>query len=137
MGTLIEVGPIPARMALRIGDVPSLQDAVQTFLDVAARCSGPIRTLQSRWMEALTSEPAAASRALRTVAEAFEAIDYRLPAADCHADAALLARRANLDPAVDEAAARRLYGECGAVPILGDLPELRWIGGAEATARSV
>ena len=60
---------------------------------------------------------------------------YRLPAADCHADAALLARRAGLDPTGDEAEARRLYTACGAVPLLGELPEARWTGAAETTAR--
>ena len=69
-------------------------------------------------MAALMGDPAAGSQELHAVAEAFEAIDYRLPAADCHADAALLARRANLDPDADESAARRLYAACGAVPIL-------------------
>jgi len=56
-----------------------------------------------------------------------------LPAADCHADAALLAARAGLDPTDDEEEARRLYAACGAVPLLGDLPERRWVGAAEAS----
>jgi len=28
---------------------------------------------------------------------------------------------------------RRLYAACGAVPLLGDLPERRWVGAAEAS----
>lgn len=68
------------------------------------------------------------------MADEFEAIGYRLPAADCHADAALLAGRADLDPTAYEVEARRLYAACGAVPLLGELPEARWIGAAETTA---
>jgi hypothetical protein len=86
-------------------------------------------------MEALTAVPAASTPALRAVADEFEAIGYRLPAADCRADAALLARRAGLDPTADETEARRLYAACSAVPWLGELPETRWVGAAETTAR--
>jgi hypothetical protein len=86
-------------------------------------------------MEALTGEPAASSPALRAVADELAALGYRLPAADCHADAALLARRADLDPTADETEARRLYAACSAVPLLGELPETRWVGAAETTAR--
>lgn len=120
---LLDAAPIAARMALRIGDTSSLGSSGGIFVDVAARCGGPIRALQRRWMEALLGEPAASCSTLRAVANEFEAIGYRLPAADCHADAALLARRANLDPTPDEAEARRLYAACGAVPLLGELPE--------------
>jgi hypothetical protein len=134
-GTLLDAAPIAARMALRVGDASRLGASVSSFLDVAARCSGPVRALQRRWMEALPREPAAGPPALRAVADEFEAIGYRLPAADCHADAALLARRADLDPAADEAAALRLYAACGAVPVLGELPEKRWVGAAETAAR--
>jgi hypothetical protein len=41
--------------------------------------------------------------------------------------------RAGLDPTADEEEARRLYAACGAVPLLGDLPERRWVGAAEAS----
>jgi hypothetical protein len=122
-------------MALRVGDVASLRSSVGIFVAVAERCGGPVRAIQRRWLEALMKEPAAGCPALRAAADEFEAIDYRLPAADCHADAALLAGRAGLDPAADEAEAVRLYAACGAVPLLGELPEARWIGTAETTAR--
>ncbi len=115
-----DAAPTAARMALRIGDASSLETSVAAFLDIAARCDGPIRALQRRWMEALMGESATGSATLRAVADEFEAIGYRLPAADCHADAALLAARAGLDPAADEAEARRLYAACGAVPLLGE-----------------
>jgi len=80
-------------------------------------------------------EPAAGCPALRAAADEFEAIDYRLPAADCHADAALLAGRAGQDPTAEQANALRLYAACGAVPLLGELPEARWIGTSATTAR--
>jgi hypothetical protein len=137
LGSLIDAAPLAARMAVRVGDTSLLHDAVGSFVELAARCGGPLRMLERRWMEALTGDPATASTMLREVAEEFEAIQYLLPAANCHADAALLARRANQDPGADEAAARRLYEACGAVPILGDLPEERWSAAAEATTRPV
>jgi hypothetical protein len=40
-----------------------------------------------------------------------------------------------MDPSADVADAHRLYAACGAVPLLGELPETRWIGAAKATAR--
>jgi hypothetical protein len=70
-------------------------------------------------MEALAGEAGPGVVVLQAVAREFEAIDYRLPAADCYADAALLAERAGLDPTADLDAARRLYAACGAVPVLG------------------
>ena len=84
-------------------------------------------------MDALRGDPAPAAATLRAVADEFEAMAYPLPAADCRADAALLARRADLDPTEDEAEARRLYTACGAVPLLGELPEDRWIQVTEIT----
>ncbi len=133
--SFIDTAPLAGRMAVRIGDVSSLARAAEMYQDVAARCTGPVRELQRRWLQALTDEPSAGGATLRAVAAEYEAIDYPLPAADAYADAALLARRAGLDPTGDEAAARRLYTACSAVPWLGELPETRWVGAAETTAR--
>jgi class 3 adenylate cyclase/tetratricopeptide (TPR) repeat protein len=133
--TLLDAAPIAARMALRLGDAPRLAGSLAAYVAVAERCGGPVRGIQRRWLEALRADEGSAVSVLRTVANEFEAIGYRLPAADCHADAALLAGRAGLDPTADEAEARRLYAACGAVPLLGELPEARWIGAAKATAR--
>ena len=133
--SVIDTTPLAARMAVRIGDVPSLARAVEMYLDVAARCTGPLRELQRRSLQALTDEPGAGGAALRAVAAEYEAMDYSLPAADAFADAAILARRAGLDPTSDEAAAGRLYAASNAVPWLGELPETRWVGAAETTAR--
>jgi class 3 adenylate cyclase/tetratricopeptide (TPR) repeat protein len=132
---LLELAPIAARMAVRIGDDSNLDMSVRVFLDAAAQCTGPIRALQRRWMEALGGEQAAGWSPLRAVAAEFAAIGYTLPAADCLADAALLARRADLDPTADEAEAHRLYAASGAVPVLGELPETRWVETAETAAR--
>ncbi len=135
--SLVDSAPTAARMALRLGDGPRLAASVAAFVAVAERCSGPVRALQRRWLDALrvAGDPSAVA-ALRAVAGEFEAIGYRLPAADCHADAALSAMRAGLDPTDDEEDARRLYAACGAVPLLGDLPERRWIATAE-TSRAI
>jgi tetratricopeptide (TPR) repeat protein len=119
--SLLDAAPIAARMALRIGDASSLVSSVGIFLDVAARCSGPVRVLQGRWMDALRGDLATGAATLRAVAGEFEAIGYPLPAADCHADAAVLAERAGLDAAPDLAEARRLYAACGAVPLLMEI----------------
>ena len=132
--SLLDTAPNVARMALRVGDAASLASSIAAYASVAERCSGPIRALQRRWIEALPGEPAAGCLALRAVADEFEAIAYRLPAADCHADAAVLAERAGVDPTLDLAEAVRLYAACGAVPLLGELPETRRIGVAEIAA---
>lgn len=124
-------------MALRLGDADGLSRSVASFDSVATRCDGPVRAIQRRWLEALTADQSSAVSTIRAVADEFEAIGYRLPAADCHADAALLAARAGLDPTVDEAAAQRLYAACGAVPLLGPLPETRWLANEPATGRPV
>jgi hypothetical protein len=129
--SLLDTAPTAARMAFRVGEATSLASSIAAYTSVADRCGGPIRMLERRWMEALPGEPSASCLALRAVADAFGAIGYRLPAADCHADAAVLAVRAHLDPAFDLAEAGRLYAACGAVPLLGELPEARWIGAAE------
>jgi hypothetical protein len=118
--SLLDTAPIAARMALRLGDAARLASALAAFVAVAGRCSGPLRAMQRRWLEALRAGEASAISVLHTVADEFEAIGYRLPAADCHADAALLSGRAGLDPIEDEAAARRLYTACGAVPVLDE-----------------
>jgi len=133
--SVLEAGPVAARMALRLGDRSSLESSVAAFTPVAELCGGPVRALQRRWMAALLGEPAIGCLALRAVADDFEAIGYPLPAADCHADAAVLAERGRLDPALDLAEARRRYAACGAVPLLGELPETRGVGAAETTAR--
>jgi len=119
--SLLDAAPLAARMALRIGDSSSLRNSVGVFLDVAARCSGPVRVLQGRWMDALRSDLALGAASLRAVAGEFEVIGYRLPGADCHADAAVLAERAGLDAAPDLDAAHRLYAACGAVPLLQEI----------------
>jgi class 3 adenylate cyclase/tetratricopeptide (TPR) repeat protein len=117
--TLLDAAPVAARMALRVGDASSVAGSVAAYVAVAEHCSGPIRALQRRWMEALAGEAGPGVAVLQAVAREFEAIDYRLPAADCHADAAVLAERAGLDPTTDLVDARRLYAACGAVPVLG------------------
>ena len=119
-------------MALRTRDRADLASAIAAFVAVAEQCSGPLRAIQQRWLEALVAEDGTALPALRAAADAFEAIGYLLPAADCHADAALIGGRAGIDPAFDLAEARRLYAACGAEPLLGRLPEVASIGAAGA-----
>lgn len=135
-GSLLDAAPMAARMALRVGRSTSLASAIATFVSIADRCSGPIRALQRRWLEALAGDPHDGCAVLREVAREFETIGYPLPAAHCHADAALIGERVGLDVTADLAAARRLYTACGAVPELGELPETRWIRIAELTAHS-
>jgi tetratricopeptide (TPR) repeat protein len=133
--SLLDAAPIAARMALRLGDATRLRSSVAPVISVDERCGGPVRALQRRWMEALTGDPATSCAALRAVGKELEEIGYRLPAADCHADAAVMAERAGLDSALDVADGRRLYAACGAEPWLGELPETRWMEATETTAR--
>ncbi len=117
----------------RAGAEPGLEtrsphQAVDDECEVSAALERLARLLE----DALRSDRATGAASLGVIAGEFEGIGYPLPAADCHAEAAVLARRPDLDPTADEAAARRLYAACSAVPLLGELPEPRMIDTAAA-----
>jgi hypothetical protein len=125
-----------ARMALRVDRRDVLERVVGLFRDVVAGCDGPIRVAEGHWLAGLLEPSERAVAAIREAAADLEAADARWPAADTLADAALIAERAGLDPGPMLVDARRLYEACGIVPLLGPLPETRWVTPA-VDARSV
>jgi class 3 adenylate cyclase/tetratricopeptide (TPR) repeat protein len=128
--TVILTGLPLARMALRVDDRVVLEQTVGSFTGVAAGCDGPVRVAQARWFAGLLGSPDRAVAAIAAAAEDLEAVDAQWPAADAYADAALIAERGGIDAGPYLAAARRLYDACGIVPLLGPLPETRWLAPA-------
>jgi tetratricopeptide (TPR) repeat protein len=129
-----ELGRFLARAALRVGDEVSLDAGVRMAVDVARRCTGRIRVLEVDWLGALGRREAATPAALASIADEFEALGWPWMAADCLADAALIAARADLDADPFRGKAQALYDAQGIRPMLGPLPERRWIGSAASRA---
>lgn len=121
--------PLLARMAYRLRDTTlaaaALRRFEQTVDDVALSA---YTTAQHDWLRALTAgTDAAAADALADVAQRFHEVEYPRDEAEAWADAALGHARDGRDPASMLDRARRLYRELGCVPILGGLPEERWL----------
>jgi class 3 adenylate cyclase len=112
----LQVGANAARMAFRLSDWPALRRAVEAHATAAAGCSGPIRQLERDWLGALLDPSDAACQRIAAAADELEALDALLPAA-----------RIDLDPGPFLEGARRLYDGSGIAPLLGPLPEARWI----------
>jgi len=122
-----------ARAALRTEQRDEFRRAVAMLAEFGSRGSGAAySSAAATWQVILDVDHerimAATSRATATL----EGLGRRLKAADLWADAALVLARAGApaDHALERAAA--IYAECGAVPVLGDLPETRWISDAVA-----
>ena len=116
------------RMAARTGQTDLMQPGLAALRAGAGAGLGPLLPLHMRWLEALVAVPAAEPvEEVGEVAAGLAEIGHELLAADALADAALVARRAGL-PA-EELASRAMdgYAACGTVPVLGALPELRWV----------
>ncbi|HEY3524329.1 MAG TPA: hypothetical protein VGK63_11570 [Candidatus Limnocylindrales bacterium] len=116
-----------ARMAFRSRDAAALEIGARATDEVARLSNGPIRVLEGRWTRALAAASAEGSADLDRVATELEALGERLAAAEAWADAALAAARAGLDPDPALGRARELYAACQTFPILGPLPETRWV----------
>lgn len=116
-----------ARLALRIGDEAVLRRGIDAVMRGAEGCSGPIRAADRRWLAGLGLAPAEGAEAVAGAARDLAALSRLLPAADAFADAALLAAGAGLDATPFASEAERLYAACGAVPVLGPLPETEWL----------
>jgi class 3 adenylate cyclase len=116
-----------ARQALRAGDREALVVAEKYILEVARTAVGPLRRLDTRWVEALRRGGPGAVDDLARIASDWESMEYRLIAADVFADAALIAARDGIEASPLIAAANRLYAQCEVVPVLGPLPEDRWV----------
>ncbi len=115
------------RMALRLDDANALATGLEGFRIVSRHASGVMRHLDLRWANALAAGDKASIQQLRGVADEMEALGCPLPAADALADAALIAARNGIESGDLVEAARALYAGCEVVPILGPLPETRWV----------
>jgi class 3 adenylate cyclase/tetratricopeptide (TPR) repeat protein len=119
------------RMAARTGQIERLEPGLAALRAGAAAELGPLLPLHVRWLEALIGPPSEERAAeIGEVATALEEMGHRLLAADALADAALVARRAGVPSEVLESGATDRYDACGTTPVLGALPEMRWVDAA-------
>ena len=112
-----------ARMAMRLGDKAVVMHAVAVYRERHPTIDAPIYAARARWMEALV---AGDHRPLEGVALVFEEAGYPIYAVDALADAAILAARAGI-PSDAEQRALGLCRDMGMHPVLGSLPETRWL----------
>lgn len=128
--------PRLARMAVRVGNPAALKLAHEAMDEVDEGAAvGPIVALQGAWVRALAKETSVAARELVEVADGLEAVGNILEASQVLADAALFHARAGL-PQTDDVVrrAQEIHDRMGIVPMLGPLPEERWIGDAAAVS---
>jgi tetratricopeptide (TPR) repeat protein len=111
------------RMAVRLDDDALLETAVE--LHRSTRAGEPSRLLAAReaWIDGLAADDLAAVEA---AAAFLDEQGYRVSAADAWADAALLAARTGATSQADRRA-REAYRSMGVHPLLGSLPETRWV----------
>jgi len=117
------VGLDLARMATRMGDAAVLAAAVNLDRENRVTPMTAVKQARAQWIDGLADDDRAA---IERAAVTFEEFGYRLDAADAWADAALLAGRAG----TDSAAHRRALESCAEIglhPLLGPLPETRWV----------
>lgn len=113
-----------ARMAFRLGDVETLAGAIEFHQRLIVDTVGPVYEARSRWLAALRGSAELA--AVAEVATTLEDAGRRAEAADVWADTALLAARAGI---ASEAGGRalELCESMSMHPLLGPLPERRWV----------
>ncbi len=116
------------RMAVRVADRVLLETAVD--LHRSTRAGQPSRLLRARdaWIDALASDDLAAVEAAAAI---FDEQGYRVSAADAWADAALLATRLGVTSTAGSRA-EEAYRAMGVHPLLGALPETRWLVDADS-----
>jgi hypothetical protein len=117
------------RMALRLGDGARLRQAAE-IRRALGHAGGPTYELKQAWDESLSDGSAGLNTEL--VARRFEELGMVVSAADAWADAALLAARADRETDALERAAELCDG-IGMHPLLGPLPETRWLEPAKPT----
>jgi class 3 adenylate cyclase/tetratricopeptide (TPR) repeat protein len=118
-----------ARMALRAADVALAARMAELYREKQSSHLSPLHEIKGRWIDALSG--AGDHAVLEQVATDMEGLGYRVHAADAWADAALVAARDGSSPDA-EGRASDLYGAMGMHPLLGPLPETRWLAPAEA-----
>ncbi len=119
-----EVALEVARMALRLGDRTTLARAATIHGQSLTDYPAPIFLAKRRWVEAMAGP--GDHLAVEAAAAAFEELGYPVRAADAWADAAIMAARAGVASEA-EGRAQALCESMGMHPLLGPLPETRWI----------
>jgi hypothetical protein len=122
-----------ARMAFRTGDAAALGDAV-AGLPAAEEGEGPVLPALRATVTALGCAPAEAAAALVHAAGELDAHGWVQVAHEASVDALLAASRAGLDTAPYEARIADIEARTGLRPILGPLPEERWMPRSAAAA---
>ena len=118
-----------ARMALRLDDRKTLDEAVKSHRDARPVGGPPRRLAEWRWVDGLADDTA--GLAVETAAVELESLGVTLKAADAWADAALLAARTGrVSDALERAVA--LIEAMGFHPLLGPVPETRWLEPVDA-----
>ena len=115
-----------ARMALRLGDRAALEQAARIYAGSSSDYPAPIFRTKAQWVEAMAG--GSDHLAVEAAAEAFERLGYPVDAADAWADAAIMAARAGIASEAEDRACS-LCESMGMHPLLGPLPETRWISG--------
>lgn len=110
-------------MAFRLADRSLLEDAVAVSRDCDVD-GGPGYRAKLGWLEALPAH--GEEGPVRDAAIRLEKLGWRKPALDAWADAALMAARAGR-PSDALEHARALARATGLHPLLGSLPEDRWL----------
>ena len=118
-----------ARFAYRTGDVAGLQEAAEVQAR-HERVGGPAHRLDQRWVAALLAGDAGT---LTDLAPDYDEMLYHVYAAEVLTDAALVAMRSGNGEA-ELARARKAVDALGYHPLLGPLPETRWVAVAEGAA---
>jgi hypothetical protein len=128
----LDVAQAVARMALRLGDRSRLERAVEQHR--RSRWPGtPALDAQDRWVDGLLADNV--GLAIEDAAARLADLGYMRRALDAWTDAALIAARARR-PSVAQDRAMTLATSAGIHPLLGPLPETRWLLAAEATTSS-
>jgi hypothetical protein len=115
-------------MALRLGDSERLAEGIaiahEAWDGIEEGRAGRLR----RWMTGLAQGASETGRALiSAMVTDLERLGYLPLAADAAADLALLTARSGADDSEAVARAQRLYEGTEVVPVLGPLPETRWL----------
>jgi class 3 adenylate cyclase/tetratricopeptide (TPR) repeat protein len=116
-----------ARLAYRTGS-----DALMSLVSTKAlTLGGPMGELIRGWVQALTGPVDAAPDGLAATIERAERLGYVNYVEMARLDLALALARAGLDDSAAIADVRALDAQMGVVPILGPVPETRWIRRSE------
>jgi class 3 adenylate cyclase/tetratricopeptide (TPR) repeat protein len=116
-----------ARMATRVGDAAEIDYAVGQLRTIATGGSGPVLHAALKWARALRTAGPESVRDLQEVAAVLGPLGLVIRQADALADAALIAARARESADAIARDAQQIYDRHKIVPVLGPLPETRWI----------